>query len=218
MIKIPSYQCEFMHHTTTCVKFVGKHVIPLLRQKVRRMGVKEPLTVKRPDPGLDPDMYWIKFPDTDSEYGRITAPDGEFGSLGAAEYPTVQDLVAVIDTELEKLAANHGINPNLPSKVSAPPALVALVTKAYEGKFDKDESADAVAIALASIGITSVGDVASAGLSKLCSAKFVGDVAAAKLRDTAREQEAANEVQDALKGAIPGMGIFGTKPLPSDEE
>lgn len=216
MIKVPAYQCSFMHKTTTCVKNVGKHEIPILRAHARKMGGGD-LVVERPAGGQSPEMYWITFESVDAEYSRLRNPDGmyapqKYGGEDIVDriYPTLEDMAEVIDEELVKLARNEGRSQNVPAEIKAPQDLMDLVVKAF-GKdhvFDKDESPEKLALALVQVGITNVPEVAAASMNKLCSAKLVGPVAAAKLKDAATEQEAIGEDQDRKKGLIEGLGVF----------
>lgn len=215
MIKVPAYQCSFKHHTTTCTRNVGKHEIPLLRMHARKMGGGD-LEVKRPEPGQSPEMYWVTFESVEAEYSRLRNPDGMYGpykysdreDIVSRQYPTVEDMAQVVDEELEKLAGNGGKNPNLPKQMKAPQDLMDLATKALGPAFAEKEGPEQYALALVAVGITSVPELATASMSKLCSAALIGASAAQKLKAAANEQEDLSAAQDAKKGPIEGLKMF----------
>lgn len=224
MIKVPAYQCSFKHHTTTCIRNVGKHEIPLLRMHARKMGGGD-LLVERPASGQSPEMYWISFPSVEEEFSRLRNPDGMYGPYKYADhedivsrvYPTLEDMAQVIDEELEKLANNAGKNPNLPKQMQAPRDLTDLATKALGPTFSEKEGPEQYALALVAVGITSVPELAAASMSKLCSAALVGTVSAQKLKAAAAEQQEQSEAQDAKKGPIEGLKMFDENKEVSDE-
>lgn len=224
MIKVPAYQCSFKHHTTTCVRNVGKHEIPLLRMHARKMRGGD-LLVERPAGGQSPEMYWITFPSVDEEFSRLRNPDGMYGpykyddheDIVSRIYPTVEDMAQVIDEELEKLASNGGKNMNLPKQMQAPRDLMDLVEKALGPKFEEKEGPEQYALALVAVGITSVPELSVTSMSKLCSAALIGPASAKKLKDAATEQESLGEDQDKKHGPIEGLKMFDADKPVSDE-
>lgn len=224
MIKVPAYQCSFKHHTTTCTRNVGKHEIPLLRMHARKMGGGD-LVVERPAPGQSPEMYWVTFESVDAEFGRLRNPDGMYGPYKYADhedivsrvYPTIEDMVQVIDEELEKLAKHGGKNPNLPKQMQAPRDLMDLVEKALGPAFAEKEGPEQYALALVAVGVTNVPELAAASMSKLCSAALIGPASAQKLKEAAADQEALGEDQDKKLGPIEGLKVFDENKEVPDE-
>lgn len=221
MLKVPNYQCSFEHARTSRAKFIGKHEIPLFRANTRLQAGASELTVERPAGGLDPAMYWTQFDSVEAEFSRMQAL---YGPLRDATYPVIDDFRELIEAELEKVAANHGVNPNAPKEVLADPAILDLVKSAF-GVLPEDTAADTraaqkadireVAISLAKIGMLSVEDIAGAQMTKLCEAARIAPDLASRLRDCARDLVAMNAEQDSQKagdldlGALAGRALGG---------
>lgn len=205
MIKIPAYCVTWMHHKTQCNQFVGAHLIPILRKRVRSQGGGE-INVSRMPGGLAPEQYWHSFDSVDAEWSRLLHENSPDRQHTTDVYTTIDDMAEVIEKELQKLANNGGLNPSSPKVVEAPQVLIDLVKDAL----GDNEDAPKIALALVAVGITSLDDVVASSMHKLCSAKFIGPASAKQLKDKANEIEAKNLTQDALNeqgGLVPGMKI-----------
>jgi hypothetical protein len=204
MLKVPTYQCSFKNGTSDIFKFIGKHEVPLLRAKVRRTTRQE-LVVERPASGLSAEHYWHVIPDLSAEYGRLRG--AMYGEIVDEIYTTFDDFCDVVNAELEKLAGTKGVNPHIPQALVADAALVDLVTKALGPVFLPHEDATAITLSLMRLGVLTVNEVSTAPMSKLCASPMIDPNAAVKLREVAKEQEAAAALQDKA-GPIEGLKEF----------
>ena len=219
MLKVPTYQCSFDHARTSRVKFLGKHEIPLFRANTRLQAGASELVVERPAGGLDPAMYWAQFESVEIEYERMRAL---YGPLRDATYTVIEEFRDLIESELEKVASNHGINPNAPKEIIADPAILDLVKKAF-GPLPEDATADQsaaqkadireVAVALAKIGMLAVEDIASAQMTKLCEATRIAPDLASRLREFARALIQANAEIDSQKVSNFDLGSLAGRAL-----
>ncbi len=221
MLKVPTYQCSFEHAKTSRTKFLGKHEVPLFRANTRLQAGASELLVERPHGGQDAALYWASFPSVEAEYGRLRAV---YSVLVDQVYTTIDDLRAVIDEELERVAGNRGTNPNAPKEITADPAIVDLVRSSLElaeDASDEDEAkykieVNEIAISLSRIGLLTVDEIAAASLSVICSAPRVSPALAGDLRTNARAQVARNAEIDSDKtaggldlGALAGHAMEG---------
>ncbi len=214
MLKVPTYQCSFDHARTTRVKFLGKHEVPLFRSNTRLQAGATELLVERPQGGQDAAVYWSCFPSVEAEYSRLKAV---YSVLVDPIYPTIDDLRAVIDTELERVADNRGANPNAPKEITADPAILALVKDSLELAEDASDEAEAaykievneIAISLSRIGLLTFDEIAAAQMSTLCSAPRVTPALAGDMRAKAREQVTRNAELDADKSLNQGSLDLG---------
>lgn len=214
MLKVPTYQCSFEHAKTTRTKFLGKHEVPLFRANTRLQAGATELEVTRPMGGLDAALYWASFPSVEVEFERMR---GLYGPLRDVTYPTVDDFRDSIETELEKVAANHGVNPNAPKEVVADPAILDLVKEAMgqlpeeatvEQKLKHKAEITEIAIALGKIGLLSVDEIAGAQMTRLCEATRIAPDFAATLRDKARQLVFQNSEQDSMRGSNLDLGAL----------
>lgn len=219
MLKVPNYQCSFEHARTSRAKFIGKHEIPLFRANTRLQAGASELTVERPVGGLDPAMYWTCFTSVEAEFERMRSL---YGPLRDATYSTPDDFRELIEAELEKVADNHGVNPNAPKEILADPAILDLVKGAF-GLLPEDATSDAraaqkadiyeVAVSLGRIGMLSIEDVASAQMTKLCEAARIAPDLASRLREAARNIVATNAEQDSQKASNLDLGALAGRAL-----
>lgn len=219
MLKVPNYQCSFEHAKTSRTKFLGKHEIPLFRANTRFQSGASELVVERPAGGLDPAMYWTQFDTVEAEFERMRAV---YGPLRDSTYTVIDEFRDVLEAELEKVAANHGINPNAPKEILADPAILDLVKNAF-GPLASDATVDQqgvqkadimeVAISLARIGMLSIEDIASAQMTKLCEAARIAPDLASRLREVARNLIAANAELDSQKASSLDLGALAGRAL-----
>jgi hypothetical protein len=219
MLKVPNYQCSFEHARTSRAKFIGKHEIPLFRANTRLQAGASELTVERPVGGLDPAMYWTCFTSVEAEFDRMRLL---YGPLRDATYPIIDDFRELVETELEKVASNHGVNPNAPKDVLADPAILDLV-KTASSPLPEDASSDVraaqkadmteVAISLGRIGMLSIEDIANAQMTKLCEAARISPDLASRLREAARSLVATNAEQDSQKASNLDLGALAGRAL-----
>jgi len=189
MLKVPTFQCSFEHHHTSRTVFLGKYELPLWKAHVLRQKCTP--RVERPEGGLPAGNYWREFYDIDAEYNRMLTLYGA-SAVGAA-YPTMDDFIDVINEALMSVAQLEGRNPHAPVEIIAEPIIVQLC----EGIAGVTaEEALIMATDFATLGITSIEDVATAAISKLCSAKLVGPATASKLMRAAKAIVESNTASD----------------------
>jgi hypothetical protein len=221
MIKVPSYTCSYEHGKSETARFMGKHEVPLFRSHIvaQRPGIA--ITVTTPPSGLPPDTYWCAFASVDAEYLRLR---GLYGPGLDRVYPVLDELRSAIESELERVARNKGVNPNAPKEIVADAGVVALLERVapvlpkgakQEEKAARKASAEKTAVELHLVGIASVKVIASTSLTQLCLAPSLDPSAALALRDAANEDAAKGnereegEARNLDLGALVGrdMGI-----------
>lgn len=211
MLKVPTMQCSFEHHKTTRTVFVPKHEVPLWRFRAVRNKVAP--QVQRPEGGLPAPMYWFEFHSVDAEYQRLCRV--YTNEVVQREYPSVDDLRAVLDLQLDQVAKSEGVSPDA-NDIKPEPILVDLL-KAAEVAEDKCKEA---AIDLTKKGFVTVDDIADASMSKLCEVRHVGPAKAHNLINAAKELQEQNAKVDADVKAdlLAGKGLvsLGTVDLGND--
>lgn len=222
MLKVPAYQCSFEYLKNESPRFLGKHEIPVYRAHVTAQRPGLVVNVGLPSHDLPPDTYWRSFESVGAEYTRMCSLYGD--TLVSRIYPVVDEMQSIIESEIERVARNKGTNPNAPKAAVASPALVELLAsvmptlakgaKAEEKAAHKAEL-EKIALQLQGVGVSSVPDVAAAGLSKLCLASSVDPTLALALQDAAKELAATGnepvegESKSLDLGALVGRSFEG---------
>lgn len=222
MIKVPAYQCSFDHHKHVGTRFVGKHEVALYRAHTMAQHPHAVFTVSLPASGLSAETYWREFGNVESEYERLSRMYGP--AALSRVYPVIQDMQAVIDGEIERVARNKGMNPNAPKEVAVSEDLARLVssvlpalpkTAKAEEKASRRAEAEKIALELQLTGITDTVSAAAASLSQLCLAPSVDPTLALAIQDTARasaaegNEPAEGEGRSLDLGALVGRSLEG---------
>lgn len=202
MLRVPTIHCTTPGKTSVA-KFIPAYELPLFRHNFR--GIVNPLTgqagveVSDPPAGTDAEQLWHTLVSPQEELHRLR---GMYSNdLVDRVFPDPADFYARVEEELERAATRHGIGRKV--EVQAPRDLLDLIAVADPnvpeprtapvdprmGAPDPDRKD--IALALVSVGLTSVPLIAEATLSTLCSAKAVNPALAAALRATAQAQIAA---------------------------